>query len=52
MDLTLLSLSIRVFESEFQQLEFSLSLIAFTMTGHLRPTLYTHRTPPSPFDYL
>ena len=27
-------------------------MIAIAMTGHLRPTLYIHRTPLSPSDYL
>ena len=27
-------------------------MIAIAMTGHLRPILYTHTTPPSPFDCL
>ena len=27
-------------------------MIAIAMTGHLRPILYTHTTPPSPSDCL
>ena len=55
-----LSLSLTIMTDELHnsvqsqyRMHSALSLSHFiAMTGHLRPTLYTHRTLPSPSDYL